>query len=188
MRKFLTILFILLINFSYTQDCGHERWNIKTLSDIDTSRINFKQIIPSTIHEQILFPKPSRLPNFRLPLLETLIYTIDCYIIGYKLEADKDIHFIIEDPITKERMVAELPSPLCSNIQKTSRYNLFVSLQNYVKNNIGKATTKFNYLKTPILVTMTGVGYFDFIHGQNGMPKNGREIHPILNIEIRKTN
>jgi hypothetical protein len=31
-------------------------------------------------------------------------------------------------------------------------------------------------------VTVTGVGFFDFLHGQYGVTPNGIELHPVLNI------
>jgi hypothetical protein len=32
------------------------------------------------------------------------------------------------------------------------------------------------------VVTVRGVGFFDFIHGQNGVAANGIEIHPVLEL------
>jgi hypothetical protein len=28
--------------------------------------------------------------------------------------------------------------------------------------------------------TVTGVAFFDFLHGQSGVPPNGIELHPVL--------
>src|SRR4030095_885963 len=90
---FLSIL--LYPHIASLQNCGIERWSVKTLSDMDTLRIDFKNIITSTVHEQVGLPEPdnktSRLDN------EIEVYSIDCLLIGYKFEdSDKDIHIIVE--------------------------------------------------------------------------------------------
>jgi len=32
------------------------------------------------------------------------------------------------------------------------------------------------------LVRITGVGFFDYIHGQHGVAPNGIELHPVLGV------
>jgi len=34
------------------------------------------------------------------------------------------------------------------------------------------------------LVRITGVGFFDYIHGQRGVAPNGIELHPVLDVEF----
>jgi hypothetical protein len=168
----------------FAQNCGVERWSIKTLSDNDTVKIDFKIIIKSTVHEQVSLEEPDK-KKARLDS-ETIVYSIDCFIVGYKRESnDKDIHMIIEDIDTDETMVIEIPSYECFEIQKTSRYELFKELQEWFIKNIGQPTSKFVYLEKHIPVTITGVGFFDFHHGQIGMAGNGREIHPVLSIKLK---
>jgi len=83
-------------------------------------------------------------------------------------------------------MVAEIPSHKCSSIQKTSRKTLFFDLGKWFVENIGYPSNKFVYLKKHIPVTITGLGFFDYVHGQIGMSSNGREIHPVLSISKQK--
>ena len=185
--RLLTITLLTLFLITQTiigQNCGVERWSIKTLSDKDTLKINFKTIIPTTVHEQVSMEsrkeKKSRLNS------ETNVYSIDCFIVGFKKESnDKDIHIIIEDIETDETMVAEIPSYECFEIQKTSRYELFKQLQEWFITNIGQPKSNFIFLEKHIPVTITGVGFFDFYHGQIGMAGNGREIHPVFSIVLK---
>jgi hypothetical protein len=179
-----TLTLIFVEQTSYSQNCGVERWSVKTLSDSDTTRIDFKKIIPSTVHEQVNLSPPNkkttRLEN------ETIIYSIACFIVGYKKESnDKDIHIIIEDIETDETMVAEIPSHECFEIQKTSRYELFKQLEEWFIKNIGQPKSNFTFLEKHIPVTITGVGFFDLHHGQIGLAGNGREIHPVLSIVLK---
>jgi hypothetical protein len=166
----------------YAQDCGVERWKIKTLSDIDTLKINFQNIKNSSVSEQVSIKRPNIIRN-RRDSLETIVYKINCNIVGYKREeGDKDIHVILEDENTEETMVAEIPSHKCQAIKETSRLKLFSDLNKWFVENIGYPTNEFTYLKRHIPVTIVGVGFFDYVHGQIGMASNGREIHPILSI------
>ena len=36
----------------------------------------------------------------------------------------------------------------------------------------------------PLTVVVTGVGFFDFLHGQAGAAPNGIELHPVLKVEV----
>src|SRR5262249_43728400 len=44
----------------------------------------------------------------------------------------------------------------------------------------GPATTSFKNLIGSI--TLTGVGFFDLLHGQSGVAPNGIELHPVLSV------
>ena len=52
--------------------------------------------------------------------------------------------------------------------------------------NIGSPKSSFTYPVKPKLVALTGIGFFDSVHGQKGMPANGREIHPVLSMQLEQ--
>ena len=56
-----------------------------------------------------------------------------------------------------------------------------VYLNSWFAANISIPTKAYKKI-TPIKVRISGVGFFDFLHGQTGVAPNGRELHPILNI------
>jgi len=182
---FLAILTIFVCKTGIAQNCGVERWNIKTLSDADTLKIDFKKIIPSTVQEQTSLARPNDKKTFRL-VSETQVYSVDCFIVGFKKEDDGDIHIIIEDEKTDSLMVAEIPSAGCFEVQHTSRYILFKGLDEWFSKNIGHPTSKFVFLEKHIPVTLTGVGFWDFYHGQKGTARNAREIHPVLSMTLKQ--
>ena len=185
--KEILLVFILIVSTTSifkAQDCGVKRWDVKTLSDVDTTNIDFTHVVNSSVHHQINLPKPIGENTFRVKLEDT-VYSIDCYIIAFKKETDdKDIHVVIQDPITKETMVAEVVCSECNSVKKTSRYQQFKDLDKWFEENIGSPKTKFTYPSKPKLVTLTGVGFFDTFHGQKGMSLNGREIHPVLTMKL----
>ena len=183
--RLLLIWLLIWICFTSSAQCGKERWHVKTLSDKDTVKIDFKNRIKTTINTQAKLPKPAKIPkNMPRQNTEFNVYTIDCYIIEYKRETDKDIHIVLRDLKSNATMVAEIPSPECPEVQRTSRYKKFADLYTWFTVNIGKPTSSFKTLPKPVKVRITGVGFYDFIHGQRGMAPNGREIHPVLSISL----
>ncbi len=44
-------------------------------------------------------------------------------------------------------------------------------------------TTRYVRVRKPVRVRVTGVLYFDRVHGQIGVAPNGVELHPVLAIE-----
>jgi len=161
--------------------CGVERWAVKTLIDPDTVQINFNNIIPSTIQYQRSLEKPLSLPNTRLPSEDT-VYSVECIMYKYKLEADNDIHVVIRavnDP--SQTMVAEIVNADCPGIVNTSRYNALNNLRKWFDSTYHPTTS---FTNTNVRIKITGVGFFDFLHGQTGIPPNGREIHPVLSLSL----
>jgi hypothetical protein len=75
-------------------------------------------------------------------------------------------------------MIAEIPRPTC--VATSSPFYRAVSqLRPRFASHFGNAAGKKNLHER---VRVTGVGFFDFIHGQTGVAPNGIEIHPVLGI------
>jgi hypothetical protein len=161
--------------------CGVERWSIKTLIDPDTAQINFNNVIPSTIQYQRSLEKPISLPNTRLPLEDT-VYSIECIMYKYKLEADNDLHIVIRAVNdASQTMVAEIVNAECPGIVNTSRYAALNNLRKWFDSTYHPTTS---FTNTNVRIRITGVGFFDFLHGQTGIPPNGREIHPVISLSL----
>lgn len=175
----IVLLYLLITNLSNAQ-CGKERWSIKTLTDRDTAYIDFDNIIETTVSEQCDLPKPSKIKNKPRLKTERTVYELVGYVTDYKIENDRDYHVVIEDPDTGETMVVEIVDPDCPDIINTSRYETFKEVRSWFKKHFNP-TSSFKTKRAK--VRLTGVGFFDFIHGQRGMAPNGREIHPVLSIE-----
>lgn len=169
------------------QDCGEYRWKIKTLSDADTVHIRFNQVIQSSVHEQANLNRPKAKFARRLKS-EITVYSINCYLIGYKNEKDKDIHLILQDPVTYETMVAEILSPLCLDVKRTGRYRQVLNLYKWFKENVGIPRSSFTYLREKKAITLTGVGFWDSLHKSKSRAPNGREIHPVLSMRHARVN
>lgn len=174
------ILLLLLATAFPPDHCGMERWAVKTSADGAT--VNY-QPIERTIAALNMLPAPTRAeldakPNTRFPA-ELSTYTVTGYLVGFKAEADEDFHIVIADLTDpKITMVAEMPSGNCVPPGiKASSSDLRVSWEK----RFGKASTKFKRFKAKkIKIKITGIGFFDFLHGQTGVAKNGFELHRVL--------
>jgi len=164
--------------------CGKEWWTIKTGTDSDANNVNMSPET-TTISALIHLPKPSSLPKTsRIKPTELQTFTIEATLVGYKKEGDEDYHLVIEDK-AGNTMIVEIPDPECVADGKGPFYT-----------GIKKARAQFEAVfhaqgslkKTNTVVTVTGVAFFDKLHGQTGVAPNGIELHPVLDIDIGHLN
>lgn len=186
MKLYLAALIIFLLSafadVSYSQ-CGKERWDVKTLIDDDTVKIDFDNTVQTTVSEQCSLERPLKIKNKPRLKSERTLYEITAYVIEFKEEADRDYHVVIEDPDTEETMVVEIVDPDCPDIDNTSRYESLRKVRDWFTANFHPGNS---FRKARKKVKLTGIGFFDFLHGQRGMAPNGREIHPVLSMEFAK--
>jgi hypothetical protein len=168
--------------------CGKERWSLKTLKDEDVSNVNMMPI-HSTISDlnDILAPTRQQLdakPDSRFAQ-ELRTYSTQGYLVGFKLEADEDFHIVLSDVnLPSKTMIFEMPSQNCVS---DALKNTEALLRNSWEQRFGKALPRFRRPVGRVLVEMEGYGFFDFLHGQTGVAKNGFELHPVISWrEVRK--
>ena len=103
----------------------------------------------------------------------------------YKKESDVDYHIVIQDD-HGNTMVTEIPSPACIVTSAAPRVPALSPFTPGISIARGKFDAKFaatQFFQTAnVPVRITGVGFFDFLHGQTGVAPNGIELHPILDI------
>jgi len=163
--------------------CGVERWSVKTGTDPDAGTVDLNNPVHTTVADLGSIPAPPDPPgpplNARLAPTETTVYVVNATMLSFKKENDVDYHIVLQDD-TGHTMIAEIPCPCC------------VGLSSPFTAGIANARSKFDARFTPtsffqnvnIPVQITGVGFFDFIHGQTGVAPNGIELHPVLDISF----
>jgi hypothetical protein len=163
---------------SSTGSCGVERWSVKTGTDADAGAITLNSITQTTIAALDALPAPGTLPaNNRVQPTETTVFRLAATLTQYKLEADSDYHLVLSDG-AGHTMISEIPDPAC------------VGAGSPLATGIAAARAQFDARYTPtgsfqianVPVTLTGVGFFDFQHGQTGVAPNGIELHAVLNV------
>jgi hypothetical protein len=145
--------------FSAALACGVERWGIKTLKD----RPRLLRTRPTTVAHLTALPRPAYLPPTRLPF-EHRIFTVIARVTLDRLEDDLDYHLVLRSG--SRTMIAETPSPLC-----TKGATAYRRRQMSDSRRVARICRR---------ARVTGVAFFDFLHGQTGVAPNGIELHPVL--------
>lgn len=97
-------------------------------------------------------------------------------------EDDKDMHLVIADPRIGGSMIVEIPHASCTTDADPARQAQMEKASDALNSACG-GLPSLKSRKVVTLrgkVTLTGVGFFDVIHGQGGVATNGIELHPIL--------
>jgi hypothetical protein len=158
---------------------------VKTLTDADSSRVNSHQK-KTTVAWLISQDPPDDLPeNNRVAPIETQTYRVEAQLVGFKGEKDRDFHIVIADTEDAEStMIVEIPNAECSGVcSSPALEDIKKARQNFV-DHCGQPTSGFKRLRRRLVVTVVGVGFFDFLHGQTGVADNGIELHPVREIDF----
>lgn len=162
---------------------GVERWPVKTLADpmaplafkadaVDVS-IDMLSGLPGKNKSEFLKADNTRWPE------EQRLYKIRGTVVGVKRESDEDFHIVVQSLTTKKTMVVEIPNGACT--PKEFR-DLFTGLQAAFVEQVAAPTAKYKALPKADrkVVDFAGPGFFDIVHGQKGVAKNGFELHPVV--------
>jgi hypothetical protein len=167
-----------------TGSCGVERWSVKTGTDADAGSISLQSTTQTTIASLDAIPAPSNLPaNNRVKPTETTVYQLHATLTQYKLEADSDYHLVLSDG-AGHTMIGEIPDPTCVG----SGSPLLSSIQKARSGFDAKYTATGSFKTANVPVTITGVGFFDFDHGQTGVAPNAIELHAVLDLQFGSGN
>ncbi|HEX6098659.1 MAG TPA: hypothetical protein VF432_20255 [Thermoanaerobaculia bacterium] len=179
MRLFLSLVAVALLAVTELRAaCGVERWSVKTGTDPQASLVNLSTYISSTIYNFHQSTRPSSLPsNGRVSPRETTQYRLSGTLTKYVREADSDYHLVIKDSAGRT-MIVELPASNCVGVG--SPFGPGIARARSQFDARFTATTSMKTTTTP--VTIKGVGFWDYIHGQTGVAPNGIEVHPVLDI------
>jgi hypothetical protein len=170
--------------------CGVERWAVKTGTDPGAGQVDLTAPKITTVDALRSLTPPahwgSSLP--RIQPVETTVWVITAFFTAYAPEADSDYHLAVADDQGRT-MIVEIPSPDCVGTQSP-----FLSGIRHARDQFEAARTEldptlhpdgdFKVAQPPIPVQITGVGFFDKLHGQRGLAPNGIELHPVLDIQF----
>lgn len=179
MRLFLSLAAVALLAVPELHAaCGVERWSVKTGTDPQASSVVLSTYVSSTIYNFHQSVRPGSLPaNGRVSPRETTQYRLSGTLTKYVREADSDYHLVIKDSAGRT-MIVELPASNC--VGAGSPFGTGIARARSQFDARFTATTSMKTTSTP--VTIKGVGFWDYIHGQTGVAPNGIEVHPVLDI------
>ena len=174
----LTCLFLLVCPYLAIGQCGGERWNVKAGIDSDKALVNLLTVTPATIDGMRSIHAPSSLPeNSRIQPTEITTWTLNATLTKYVKSYDGDYHIVFQDSAGRT-MIGEIPDPAC--ISSSSPFRTGIAHARTQFNAMFTATSTFKSASIP--VSITGVGFFDYNEGQEGIAPNGIELHPIIDI------
>jgi hypothetical protein len=168
---------------------GHERWDIKVLSDDEVTQIAVNQPLRTTIDNLRNNPtRPEKVGSKtkRIRPVEVTVYSIRARLHEAKLEEDRDIHLVVQDENPAHTMIVEFPDTACEPA-KSSPYAARIArareaLYRLVTRCTGKRPSFSDWTPLTGRATIKGVGFFDIKHGteQRGRADNNIELHSVL--------
>ncbi|MDP9344004.1 MAG: hypothetical protein M3Q23_18310 [Actinomycetota bacterium] len=163
------------------KQCGEWRWNIKTLSDKDAGKVNFKPKDRGVNYLRgLAAPKDLSSDTPRIQKVEFTTYSLKVHLLRATFEDDSDVHLVVSAPANKAHtMIVEFPDTTCQGaagskkkkVMKQARDDLLAACP---------PISHSSFTKLKGTATITGVGFWDEIHGQSGVAPNGIELHPVL--------
>jgi hypothetical protein len=203
-RQFLVAKAANAVTPDLLQAAAHERWVVKTAADADAQALTGQPPTPTTVAELRALDVPALLPpDGRSDGAEKTVWQLTATLQTYRSESDGDYHLVIADD-QGDTIIAEIPNPGDITTpsyfadQITTARTAFDS-QFQISEDISAPTppaapapaaeSQFQqpaaepqFQQAAVPVTLTGIGYFDFNHGQLGVAPNAIELHPVINI------
>jgi hypothetical protein len=109
-------------------------------------------------------------PTARVAPTEDMTYQVSASLTEFKTEADSDYHLVLSSGA--KTMIAEIPSPAC--VTGGPFLAGIANARAEFDARLMSSTQRFQKVNMP--ATVTGVGFFDRIHGQTGVAPNGVDI------------
>lgn len=173
----------------------HERWSVKTAADADAQGMTGQVPTPTTIAELTALPVPPVLPlDGRSDGAEKTVWQLTATLREFGREADGDYHMVLADA-QGNTMIGEIPNP--ADITSPSyfatqitgartaldaHFNVVEDISAPSAQGAPASAGTTGFRQAGITVTLTGLGFFDFAHGQNGVAPNAIELHPVINV------
>jgi len=157
--------------------CGRELWSLKTLSDPQRNLVNLRP--RATTVAAINSRRPPAIVSTHRDAFERQVWRISAQIVEYKLESDSDIHLVLFGQ--GGYLIAEMPAAVC--LPPTTRdRRAIVAARRVFESRCGAATDSWHSVGA--VASISGVGFWDFPHGQTGHARNYAELHPVTGIRL----
>ena len=161
--------------------CGTERWAVKTLTDPAASKVVYGKTRRRSVESLRRLAAPAHLQPMtpRGSGTERGVYRVTALLMSMRREDDSDIHLVLADPKLGGSMIAEFPAAACMTGAAATQRSEIEQARAALAAACGGEPGRHPVELTGS-ATLTGVGFFDVIHGQSGVAPNGIELHPVL--------
>jgi hypothetical protein len=171
----------------------HQRWSVKTGADPGAESLVGQNPATTTIASLRALAVPAVLPpDGRSQGAEETVWQLDASLTGYKHESDGDYHLVIADD-QGNTMIAEIPDPAALAPGSFFAQQIAAARQAFDSKFAPQpaaalaqapAGAALALIQVTESVTLQGLGFFDFSHGQDGVAPNAIELHPVISIEF----
>lgn len=166
--------------------CGVKRWRVKIVADPDAENVRIDWPQKATIEQLSTIRHGAYAEGNPRSSAEEQVYTVEGWLAGYELESsDSDLHVVIKDDSGRS-MIVEFPHPDCMGASRVLR-QAAAARTKFLGMLRTPPKTRYLRLENHVRVRVTGVVFFDHLHGQVGVASNGVELHPVLDIERVRT-
>ena len=182
--KFVVYTILLLLGAAHVSaQCNAERWSVKTGTDSDAGLINLNSTTSTTIANLRALSAPSTIPDStRIKPTETTVWVISATLVKFIHAYDSDYHMVLADSAGRT-MIAEIPDPNCVGPGSPLAARIAHARSQFDAK--FSASDEFQTVNVPVQIT--GVGFFDYQEGQEGVAPNAIELHPIIDIVFQPT-
>jgi hypothetical protein len=155
--------------------CGVERWAVKTLTDPLAGNVTLTPQ-QTTIADLVSIAPPIN-PTDRINPTEETTFQLSGTITFVKQEADSDYHIVVKDT-AGNTMIVESTAPSCASGSRV------LAQIEQVRQAVEAKFPPGGVQTVNVPATVTGIGFFDRLHGQTGVAPSGIELHPLIAIRF----
>ena len=179
----LNLFLVLVASVGAYAQCSGERWPVKIGTDTDAYQVNLSSATSTTVANLTALSKPKTLPDTtRIKPTEITTWVLSATMVKYVRSYDADYHIVFKDSAGRT-MIGEIPDPNCVPANSPFRAAIVHARNQF--NAMFTPTTNFQDANIPVQIT--GVGFFDYNEGQEGIAPNAIELHPITDIVFGAT-
>jgi len=167
------------------KESHNERWFVRNGLDEGAKAVAKTKPITTTVDLLTKLPSPKAVPKGgRVAPVETTSYSVTAQLVRYNRHRDGDFQFVLRDAKTGATVICEIPDP--DEVRQSPFHEKIVA----ARKTFQKRFVPFDVVQTPapILVRVTGIGYFGKVGGTNGSDKagakNGVQLHPVTGFAL----
>jgi KAP family P-loop domain len=174
------------------QVAGRRRWSVKTGADPDAQKLVGQPPTATTIASLRALAVPAVLPpEGRSPGAEETVWQLDATLVGFTHQSSGDYSLVITDD-QDNTMIAKIPDP------ELAPGSLFAqqiaAARQAFDSRFGieavaapaSVSARRQFIRAAEPITVQGLGFFDYLHGQTGVAPNAFELHPVISIVFRE--
>jgi hypothetical protein len=154
------------------------------MGDADAGKVKRAPSAATIAALRALIAPKVRPQNARANAVEKTEFGVSGQVLMWGHEADGDLHLVLADgQDATQTIVLEVPDPACVSGATADVRDSIAQARQDVIQALGSPPPHLRALTSPVPVTVTGVGFFDFGHS-TGHPPNAFELHPVLSIQF----